>query len=48
MSKKIRDEFREHHEGQAIFTARRMIFAAVLVTSAIAIAAWFILKGEPA
>lgn len=42
----VKDELAEHHEGQAIFTKRRMFFAiglGVVMASAIA---WFILGGE--
>ena len=45
--KQIKDEFVQHHEGQAIFTARRVIFGTLLLGAALCVGVWIILSGEP-
>jgi hypothetical protein len=44
MTKQIRDEFLQHHEGQAIFTVRRVIFGLTLFAVAFAITTWVLVK----
>lgn len=46
MRKFVRDEFVEHHEGQAIFTARRVIFASVLAVVGVGLGLWYFLGRE--
>lgn len=47
MTKRVKDEFVEHHEGQAIFTTRRVIFGAVLFCGLMAIGFWIgVSQGE--
>lgn len=41
--KTVRDEFVEHHEGQALFTARRVVFGSVLLAACFALGAWIVL-----
>lgn len=44
--KQVRDEFVEHHEGQALFTARRVVFGSVLLAACFALGAWIVLSRE--